>query len=57
MICPYGPYALREHGTYETNKKAVGQTDAENRSDLFRMHLLRRCSLIERSYLTPKIPG
>jgi len=57
MICPYGQYALREHGTYETNKKAVGQTDAENRSDLFRVHLLRRCGLIERNYLTPKTQG
>ncbi len=36
------------HGTYETNKKAVDQTDAENRSDLFRVHVLRRRGLIER---------
>jgi len=57
MICPYGPYALREHRTYETNKKAVDQTDAENRSDLFRVHLLRRCGLIARDYLTPSTPG
>jgi hypothetical protein len=45
------------HGIYETNKEAVGQTDAENRSDLFRVHLLRRRRLIERNYLTPKTPG
>ena len=44
------------HGIYETNKEAVGQTDAENRSDLFRVHLLRRRSLIERNYPTPKTP-
>jgi hypothetical protein len=42
---------------YETNKEAVDQTDAENRSDLFRVHLLRRRSLIERDYLTPNNPG
>ncbi len=57
MICPYGPYVLREHRTYETNKKAVDQTDAENRSDLFRVHLLRRGGLIARDYLTPSTPG
>ena len=45
------------HGIYETNKEAVGQADAENRSDLFRVHLLRRRSLIERDYLTPETPG
>jgi len=56
MICSCHTYALREHGTYETNKEAVGQTDAENRSDLFRMHLLRRRNLIERKYLTLKTP-
>jgi len=44
------------HGIYETNKEAVGQADAENRSDLFRVHLLRRRSLIERNYPTPKTP-
>ena len=43
--------------TYETNKEAVDQTDAEDRSDLFRVHLLRRRGLIERNYLTPKNPG
>jgi len=43
-------------GIYETNKEAVGQTDDENRSDLFRVHLLRRRGLIERDYLTPKTP-
>ena len=42
---------------YETSKEAVAQTDAENRSDLFRVHLLRRCGLIERNYPTPKTPG
>jgi len=26
----------------------VDQTDAEDRADLFRVHLLRGCSLIER---------
>jgi hypothetical protein len=45
------------HGIYEKNKEAVGQTDAENRSDLFRVHLFRGCGLIERNYLTPKTPG
>jgi hypothetical protein len=35
----------------------VGQTDAKDRSDLFRVHLLRRRGLIERDYLTPKTPG
>jgi hypothetical protein len=35
-------------GTYETNQKALGKTDAENRSDLFRVHLLRRRDLIDR---------
>jgi hypothetical protein len=43
-------------GIYETNKEAVGQADDENRSDLFRVHLLRRRGLIERDYLTPKTP-
>ena len=35
-------------GTHETEQKAVDQTDAEGRADLFRVHLLRGCSLIER---------
>lgn len=56
MICRCRTYALRDHGTYETNKEAVAQTDAEKRSDLFRMHLLRRRGLIERKYLTLKTP-
>jgi hypothetical protein len=33
-------------GTYETNKEAVDQTDAEKRADLFRVHLLRRRGLM-----------
>jgi len=36
------------HGTHETDQKEVDQTDAEDRADLFRVHLLRRCGLIER---------
>jgi hypothetical protein len=32
---------------YETNQKAVDQTGAENIADLFRVHLLRGCDLIE----------
>jgi hypothetical protein len=43
-------------GIYETNQKALGQADAEKRSDLFRVHLLRRRGLIERNYRTPKTP-
>jgi hypothetical protein len=35
-------------GIYDTNKEALGQTNDENRSDLFRVHLLRRRGLIER---------
>jgi hypothetical protein len=43
------PHMLYEStGIYETNQKAVGQTSDENRSDLFRVHLLRRRGLIER---------
>jgi uncharacterized membrane protein YcaP (DUF421 family) len=33
--------------THETNQKALDQTDAENRADLFRVHVLRRRGLIE----------
>ena len=44
-------------GLMRRTKKQLGQTDAENRSDLFRVHLLRRRGLIERNYLTPKTPG
>jgi len=36
------------HGAHETNQKALDQADAENRADLFRVHLLRRRDLIER---------
>jgi len=50
-------HAYENHPIYETNKEAVDQTDAENRSDLFRVHVLRGRGLIERDYLTPKIPG
>jgi hypothetical protein len=32
---------------YETNQKAVDQTDVKNIADLFRVHLLRRRDLIE----------
>ena len=35
-------------GTHETDQKEVDQTDAEDRADLFRVHLLRGCSVIER---------
>src|SRR5262249_42039396 len=35
-------------GIHETDKKEVDQTDAEDRADLFRVHLLRGCNLIER---------
>ena len=35
-------------GIHETDQKEVDQTDAEDRADLFRVHLLRGCSLIER---------
>jgi len=38
----------QNHGTHETDQKAVDQTDAEDRADLFRVHLLRGCDLIER---------
>ena len=38
----------QKHATHETDQKEVGQTDAEDRADLFRVHLLRGCSLIER---------
>ena len=36
------------HGLHEADQKEMGQTDAEERADLFRVHLLRGCSLIER---------
>jgi hypothetical protein len=42
----YGQHALCYQGTYETNKEAVDQTDAEKRADLFRVHLLRRRGLM-----------
>ena len=48
------PYDIRG---LETNKETVDQTDAQKRADLFRVHVLRRRGLIERDYLTPKIPG
>jgi hypothetical protein len=35
------------HGIHETDQKEVDQTDAEDRAYLFRVHLLRGCSLIE----------
>ena len=38
----------QKHGIHETDQKAVDQTDAEDRADLFRVHLLRGCNLIER---------
>jgi hypothetical protein len=38
--------------TYETNKEAVDQTDAEKRADLFRVHLLRRRGLM--TQIAPK---
>jgi len=38
---------MKPAGTYETNQKAVDQTDGEDRADLFRVHLLRRRGLIE----------
>jgi len=50
-------HAYENHPIYETSKEAVDQTDAENRSDLFRVHVLRGRGLIERDYLTPKTPG
>jgi hypothetical protein len=34
--------------THETKQKALDQTDAENRSDLFRVHVLRGRGLIGR---------
>jgi hypothetical protein len=37
-----------KQGTHETDQKEVDQTDAEDRADLFRVHLLRGCGLIER---------
>ena len=39
---------MRRIGIHETDQKKVDQTDAEDRADLFRVHLLRRRSLIER---------
>jgi hypothetical protein len=33
-------------GFYETNQKTLDQTDAENRADFFRVHLLRWRGLI-----------
>jgi len=33
---------------YETNKKAVDQTDLKNITGIFRVHLLRWCDLIKR---------
>ena len=42
----YGPTCSIIPGTYETNKEAVDQTDAEKRADLFRVHLLRRRGLM-----------
>jgi hypothetical protein len=35
-------------GAHETNQKALDQADAENRADLFRVHVLRGRGLIER---------
>jgi hypothetical protein len=34
--------------SHDTNKKAVGQTGVKNIADLFRVHVLRGCDLIER---------
>lgn len=41
-------YDLPNKTPYETDKKAVDQTDAKNPADLFRVHLLLRRGLIER---------
>ena len=43
-----GSSISRSKQRYETNKKAVGQTGAEEFADFFRMHLLRWGGLIER---------
>lgn len=45
---PRRAYAYETCGTYETDQKALDQTDAENRANLFRVHVLRGRDLIER---------
>jgi hypothetical protein len=40
--------SLKNKLSYETDKKSVDQTDAKKPADLFRVHLLRGRSLIER---------
>jgi hypothetical protein len=39
---------MKSTGIYEESQKALDQTDAQNRADLFRVHLLRGRGLIER---------
>jgi hypothetical protein len=39
---------MKSTGTYEESQKALGQTNAENRADLLRMHVLRGRGLIGR---------
>jgi hypothetical protein len=53
-LTPIAQLTYETSGTYETNQKAVDQTDAEKRADLFRVHLLRRRGLIERDLITAK---
>src|SRR6266498_1909554 len=44
---PHRSYTYETCGTYETDQKALDQTDAENCADLFRVHVLRRRDLIQ----------
>jgi hypothetical protein len=39
---------MTPRGIYEAKEKALDQTDAQGRADLFRVHVLRRRGLIER---------
>src|SRR5437867_12669388 len=39
--------SYESRGIYETDQKAVDQTDVENRADLLRVHLLRGRDLID----------
>ena len=45
---PNGPKTYDTHGIYEEKQKALDQTDAQDRADLFRVHVLRGRGLIER---------
>jgi hypothetical protein len=45
---PTGPKTYESRGIYEEKQKALDQTDAQDRADLFRVHVLRGRDLSER---------